>query len=55
MNAKDLEDRKIEIEKAFTTVLDVIDLFSEMGENPPAGVYAYLWKKKFKLEDITFV
>lgn len=55
MNAKDLEDRKIEIEKAFQTVLEVIDMFTEMGDIPPSGVYSYLWKKKFKLEDITFV
>lgn len=49
-----LESRKLEIQKAFETVLEVIDLFVEMGEVPPPAVYSYLWKKKFKLEGITF-
>ena len=52
MTVEELEARKQEIIDAFATVLDVIDLATEMGDTLPQGTYHYLWKKKFKLEGL---
>ena len=49
-----LETRKQEIVDAFETVIDFIELCVEEGEVPPEAVFGYLWKKKFRLQDLNF-
>ena len=51
----ELEARKQELQQAFATVLEILEIAGEMGSPPPDGVYSYLWKTKFKLEGLSFV